>query len=177
MGKPEYFRKHGIPIPEKIDEDNLNSLEKIINRFHGCTVIFLGDLFHVKHEKNAGNFFNWRKKLDNSMILVKGNHDMELDYLSHNIELVSELQYKNFLLTHKPVGAIKGLYNIYGHLHPAATINTKARTNIKMPCFYIGKSGMCLPAFGRFTGGKKICLANGEKAVLVGNGRLFQVMK
>lgn len=177
LGKPKYFRKHGVPISEKVDEENLRNLENIINRFSGCTVVFLGDLFHVKHDTDAENFFTWRKKMDNSFILVKGNHDMELDYLSHNIQVYSELQYKNFLLTHIPEKTDEGIINIFGHLHPAATINTKARTYIKMPCFYIAKNGICLPAFGQFTGGKKIHLIKGEQAVLIGEGRLFPIKK
>lgn len=120
------FKKEVTGIPEK--ESNFD-LSKYIIR-HNFKVrnndvfIYLGDLAHRKcspeHYIKLRNFVN---KLNGIKILIKGNHDKEIDdyYLSCGFNFVFEtLQFKNILFSHRPkdLREFPGVkYNIHGHLH------------------------------------------------------------
>ena len=77
LGKAGHFRKAGIPIPQGIHRGDLERLETITRKYSPEEIIFLGDLFHSKWNREWQEFSVWRE--NNKVIklqLVKGNHDI-----------------------------------------------------------------------------------------------------
>ncbi|MEO1256858.1 MAG: phosphoesterase, partial [Bacteroidota bacterium] len=85
--------------------------------------------------------------------LVEGNHDILGEY-PESIRVTQELKQGPFSFTH--IKKETDLFNISGHIHPGVTIRGKAKQSITMPCFHFTDKAGLLPAFGQFTGIKKI---------------------
>ena len=157
FGKINHFRKSGIPVPQKANEKNTESLIDILNLYRPEKTVFLGDLFHSHYNEEwevTGQII--RHFSSCRFELVRGNHDImsKLQYERHKIEVhESSLSIGNLLLTHEPMEQIpEGAYNLAGHLHPGIRLVGKARQSITLPCFFFGQRQGILPAFGTFTG-------------------------
>lgn len=157
FGKINHFRKSGIPVPQKANEKNTESLIDILNLYMPEKTVFLGDLFHSHYNEEwevTGQII--RHFSSCRFELVRGNHDImsKLQYERHKIEVhESSLSIGNLLLTHEPMEEIPaGTYNLAGHLHPGIRLVGKARQSITLPCFFFGQRQGILPAFGTFTG-------------------------
>ncbi len=154
LGKAGHFRKHGIPVSRKVHLADLQLLESLILTFKPKEVILLGDLFHSFHNNEWEDFMKFLNHYDSlSFTLVEGNHDI-LDEYPKSIALVSELELDPFSFTH--IRKESELFNISGHIHPGVTVRGRAKQSVTMPCFYFTETYGLLPAFGQFTGIKKI---------------------
>ncbi|MEC9373090.1 MAG: DEAD/DEAH box helicase, partial [Planctomycetota bacterium] len=60
-----------------------------------------------------------------------------------------------FALRHDPAEN-EGAFTICGHLHPVASIQGRAKTGVRLRCFWFSSAVAVLPAFGSFTGGSSI---------------------
>lgn len=159
IGKSGHFRKNGIPVPDQINETNLNSLDQILEKTSPHHLIILGDLFHSDINNEWQQFVKWRKKYRQLEVsLVIGNHDILniQNYHSGIINIFKKLTLDPFLLTHDVAlledPAASDYYILSGHVHPAVKLNGRGRQSVKLPCFYFGKDYAILPAFGSFTG-------------------------
>ncbi|WP_421762759.1 ligase-associated DNA damage response endonuclease PdeM [Ekhidna sp.] len=154
LGKAGHFRKHGIPISKKIHNTDLAILEMLIKKHMPNQVILLGDLFH-SHENNEWNdFLRFLAVYDFvDFTLVEGNHDILSDYPSA-LSVIPYLEIGPFSLTHIKEDSTK--YNLSGHIHPGVSVKGRGRQSITLPCFYFSNGYGILPAFGQFTGIKKI---------------------
>ncbi|MEP1032880.1 ligase-associated DNA damage response endonuclease PdeM [Ekhidna sp.] len=154
LGKAGHFRKHGIPISKKIHLTDLQILESLIQKHRPKEVILLGDLFHSFENNEWKDFLRFLEVYDFvKFTLIEGNHDI-LDNYPLALEMTPLLHLSPFSFTH--IKEESSYYNLSGHLHPGITIKGKARQSITMPCFCFSNNHGLLPAFGQFTGIKKI---------------------
>jgi uncharacterized protein len=169
LGKAGHFRKAGIPISSKVHTEDLERLDDLLQQFQPRQLIFLGDLFHSDKNNEWEAFCEWRlsqKSLD--VVLTLGNHDIipTSHYDNIGVKTTEELCLSPFVLTHHPTEVSAG-YNFAGHVHPGIVLKGKSRQGIKIPCFYFGKKGGLLPAFGNFTGYVAIAPARTDKVFAV----------
>jgi metallophosphoesterase superfamily enzyme len=79
LGKAGHFRQAGVALPGGHNTKDLKRLTKLINRFKPGLqrVIFLGDIFHSRHNSEWDAFCIWRQQFQSlPMLLVEGNHDI-----------------------------------------------------------------------------------------------------
>lgn len=154
LGKAGHFRKHGIPVSTNVHRVDLSILETLIVEYRPKEVILLGDLFHSSENKEWDDFVRFISIYDAvCFILVEGNHDILEEY-PESLKVVKVLDLPPFSFTH--IREETDGYNLSGHLHPGVSIRGRARQSITMPCFYFSDRHGILPAFGQFTGIKKI---------------------
>lgn len=155
LGKASHFRKSGIAVPNKVYDDNIEVLIKLLQWIKPTEVIFLGDLFHSVHNREWDNFSAVIQQFPHIVFkLIIGNHDI-LDrrhYQLSKIEVVEEyLDLEEIRLSHEPLENCPK-YNMYGHLHPGVRLVGKGRQSLRLPCFLFRDKDAMLPAFGQFTG-------------------------
>lgn len=154
LGKAGHFRKHGIPITKKVHIADLQILHDLLVEYKPDEVILLGDLFHSAANNEWQDFidfihdFNFVK-----FILVQGNHDIFEQYPA-TLHLTQLLELPPFSFTH--IQENSKLYNLSGHIHPGVRVKGLGRQGMTVPCFFFANSHGVLPAFGQFTGIKKI---------------------
>jgi len=156
LGKAKHFVKAGIALPAKaLEKKNLEHLNILTNHYQPSKIIFLGDLFHSVYNKAWDRFCEYTSKFPAiEFILVEGNHDFleEKKYEEAKLRVVAELVLKPFIFTHEPLESQEAFYNLAGHIHPGVRLIGPAKQSNRFPCFYFGKKGGLLPAFGAFTG-------------------------
>ncbi|MBF6607942.1 MAG: ligase-associated DNA damage response endonuclease PdeM [Flavobacterium sp.] len=153
LGKVTHFRKHGVALPPNSVAGNFVQLTKVVNKFLPDRIFFLGDLFHSKINNEWNLFESWVETVDANIVLVAGNHDIiaPQKYFDLGIDVVSEIQYGEFLLTHHPEER-EGFFNLCGHIHPGILLQGFGRQYLELRCFFKKPAQMILPAFGEFTG-------------------------
>ncbi len=157
LGKAGHFRKSGIAIPGTVNERNLSRLNTLIAKYSPKRILFLGDLFHSAKNTEWETFRSWRDNYRHiEMHLVIGNHDFHSpeEYESLGLICSEEIESEPFLLIHDESTNknTSGLYPISGHVHPSVRMIGRGRQAKRIPCFYFGKLGALLPAFGNLTG-------------------------
>jgi uncharacterized protein len=156
FGKSATFRAYGVPVPEGSLEADLQRLSHAITRTGADKLIVLGDLLHAAKGRDAitlDTVQHWREQhAALEMILIRGNHDdragdppPEWDIRCVNGATPGPV----FVLNHTPIAPTHG-YALCGHLHPAALLTGNGRDQLKLPCFWVRKQHMVLPAFGSF---------------------------
>ncbi|WP_297337403.1 ligase-associated DNA damage response endonuclease PdeM [Algoriphagus sp.] len=157
FGKAAHFRKSGIPIPEPIHHRDLQKLAYLIQTYNPSDFYFLGDLFHSDWNDQWVLLTEFLQQFSSVRFhLIQGNHDIlpKSVYASSPIIFHKQpLHLKNFSLSHEPLESIPThQLNICGHLHPGVGLKGLARQSLRIPCFYLDKNQLILPAFGNFTG-------------------------
>lgn len=175
-GKSAHFRKHGIPMPGGTQQQDALRLARIVSAYGAKQLIIAGDLFHSRHNAEVEEFRRWRDAHESLRIhFIMGNHDIlkATFYTDLGFEVYGEgMEAGPFYITHDEILHPK-LYTIHGHLHPGISIpGVKAHS---LPCFAIGKSCLILPAFGRFTGCKRVRPADFESLYVVGEEKVLRV--
>ena len=154
LGKAGHFRKHGIPVSRKVHLNDLQVLGKLIEQHCPKTVLLLGDLFHSFENNEWNDFLEFLNVFETTQFtLLEGNHDILNDY-PKSLNVIQRIELGPFSFSH--IKEQTDLYNISGHIHPGVTIRGRSRQSITMPCYHFSKSYGTLPAFGAFTGIKKI---------------------
>lgn len=83
LGKAGHFRQAGVALPGGHNTKDLKRLTKLIERFKPALqrVLFLGDIFHSRHNSEWDTFCSWRQQFKTlPMLLVEGNHDILTPY-------------------------------------------------------------------------------------------------
>lgn len=154
LGKAGHFRKHGVPISRNIHLTDLQILESLIQSQKPQEVILLGDLFHSFENNEWQDFLRFLEVYDFiKFTLVEGNHDILSEYPEH-LKVVPQLDVPPFSFTH--IKEESEHYNLSGHIHPGVQMRGRGRQSITIPCFTFREDHAVLPAFGQFTGIKKI---------------------
>jgi len=153
LGKVAHFRKHGFAIPTEAVFENFHRLNQVVHFFNPKTIVFLGDLFHSKINKEWDLFAEWTTTTTATIILVEGNHDIiaKHKFIDLGIQIFREMAIDDFLLTHHPDGR-EAVFNFCGHIHPGIYLRGIGRQSLRLPCFFQRPNQMILPAFGEFTG-------------------------
>jgi len=180
FGKINHFRKSGIPVPSKANDQNSEFLIDLINREKPERIIFLGDLFHSHYNEEwevLGQVLQHFSAC--SFELVRGNHDImsNLQYERHNLKVhEGALKIGPFIFTHEPLEEPEGdVYTIAGHIHPGVHLTSNARQSLTLPCFYFGKHQGILPAFGSFTGLAKINPKKEDQIFVIAEGKILKI--
>lgn len=173
LGKSETFQSLGVPIPNQVNQETLDRLEKLCTQFAPENLIILGDLFHSNYALVAEVLEPWSnfvESIPSKVQFLVGNHDRRLmtQLKQLSIECLTEaLQFENLLLSHEPCVGDEYL-NVCGHIHPCVQIKTRL-DQIRLPCFYLDRTQnlLILPSFGAFTGGHNVQLKRGAIAYAI----------
>lgn len=176
LGKVAHFRKHGIGIPKDAIFENFIRLNTVLDVFTPETIVFLGDLFHSKMNKEWDFFVEWSQQHTQKIILVEGNHDIisKEYYADLNVEIYSELVIDNFLLTHHPTEE-EGYFNFCGHLHPGIQLRGMGRQFLSLACFFRKPNQLIFPAFGEFTGNSYVIPTENDKVYVITKEEVMEV--
>jgi len=157
FGKEAAFRSASIPIPDSTELD-LARLTRLVETTRCQRLVVLGDLIHNRAGVTPGlveTFAKWRADYaDLRVILVRGNHDRFGRSLPENwkIEVVDPPSKSGRLtLVHEPDFASE-LTTLAGHLHPKTRVKAAA-DSVDLPCFFMRKKTLVLPAFASFVDG------------------------
>lgn len=154
LGKAGHFRKHGIPISRQVHQQDLLNLEILITDYNPSKIVLLGDLFHSEQNSEWDDFLIFLDRHKNrEFILVQGNHDILPTYPA-KLEVMQKFIEPPFSFTHYQEQC--QFFNISGHIHPGINFRIKPRQRMTLPCFLFSFDHAVIPAFGQFTGLKKI---------------------
>ena len=156
FGKAAHFRKSGIPIPEKVHDQDYLQLNSLISTYSPKQVYFLGDLFHSSWNEQWETLLLFFGQFPNSTFhLVVGNHDIlpAEKYKDPKLQVhPNPIALGSLLLSHEPCPPPEGFLNICGHIHPGIVLKGRAKQRVRIPCFYFSDDILVLPSFGNFTG-------------------------
>ena len=179
LGKVNHFRRSGIPVPQKVNDSNTETLLQLLMQYGPDRTIFLGDLFHSHYNQEWEVLVQVVSAFpETTFDLVTGNHDILGPHQYQRNRINQHGQYQltpEILLTHIPdEESTSKIYQICGHLHPAVTLRGKGRQSITLPCFWFGNSIGILPAFGAFTGMKRIEPVEGDQIFVIADKKIFK---
>jgi DNA ligase-associated metallophosphoesterase len=180
LGKVSHFRRHGMPVPEAAAHPNFDNLARLMEKYAPERVLFLGDLFHSRHNAEVAAFREWAEAhAEVRFTLVQGNHDILRPgtYAELGLEVVAEpWRFEAFEFRHHPPEApdLPDLFWMAGHLHPAVMLRGKGRQRAKLSCFYQANGGLILPAFGAFTGNAIVQPREGDRVFVVAEDRVLE---
>ena len=188
LGKATHFRRHGMPVPQYVQDETLDKLTGLLLDYRPARLLLLGDLFHSDYNEEWEDFADVILGFKNTAVeLVLGNHDRltRHQYEKYGIRVLEEPHVEGpFAFSHHPMSreelasALPGvdgsqLYNLAGHVHPAARLFGRGDA-LKLPCFYFAKEAGLLPAFGAFTGNYCVSPRRGDRVyVLAGDSVLL----
>lgn len=194
LGKSAAFRSAGLPVPDACKED-LDRLTSLVEECSATRLIVLGDFFHARAGRTGHllrNIDTWRKKhAQLHMTLIRGNHDRSSgDPPSDwNIQ-VEDNDFKDgpFLLRHEPPEPTRAknthsdsadTFILCGHVHPAVRVGSVSRfrgeTGARFRAFVLSLSHMILPAFGTFTGSKRVDKRAQEQVFVIADNEVLQI--
>ncbi len=161
IGKSGHFRKNGIAVSNSVSIDDFKRLDELIKKYSPKQLMILGDLSHSKMNKDWDDWLKFRAQHSElKMLLIPGNHDIlpQSAYIEAGIEQTESIhKIAPFLFIHESqIENHRQARQISGHVHPGVRLKGAARQGMTLPCFYISKSNIILPAFSGFTGRYKI---------------------
>jgi uncharacterized protein len=189
LEKGSAFAVRGVLMPPYDTAATLESLAAVIARYAARMVIALGDNFHDGGgparlaATDRAQLLALQRGRD--WVWIAGNHDPDPGEGVGGI-FARALALGALSFRHEPTeGARTGtggesFGEISGHLHPAARIHQRGRTQTRK-CFATDGERLVMPAFGAFTGGLnirnaaflKVFGALGFTAHLIGQRRLY----
>lgn len=173
VGKAGHYAVNGIPVPMRAFQENCWNLAILYDRYAPETVVFLGDLYHSKRNREWDVFADFQANYpDVRAVLVKGNHEFmdDAQYTSQGLEVVTTWDRGPFRLVHEPVDGPQAKYILCGHIHPAVTLRGAGSEHMRLPCYWFGKYQAVLPAFGSMTGTHRVRPVKGDQ-VFVSTGK------
>ena len=178
LGKANHFRRSGIAVPSKSNDQNIERLIVLLQNENIKRVMFMGDLFHSHYNPSWEDFGTFIRSFPEiTFDLVVGNHDImsEHQYSKYGINIFKDpVMIGPFLISHEPLDSFDG-YNLAGHIHPGVILRGRARQGIRLPCFYFGDKQGLLPAFGEFTGLHKLSIKKSDKVYPIVEGKVMAV--
>ncbi|MEB3360389.1 MAG: ligase-associated DNA damage response endonuclease PdeM [Synechococcales bacterium] len=179
LGKSETFQHYGIPIANRVNQDTLDRLSQLCQRFRPQRLVILGDLFHSRLALVDEVLEPWAAFLhgtDADVTLLVGNHDRPFAHHLPQIpnqQITETLALGTLFLSHDPQPQANHL-NLCGHVHPCLKLTTRL-DSLRLPCFYVDRPQnlILLPSFGSFTGGYEVSLKLGTVAYAIAEGTLI----
>lgn len=181
LGKAASFRRAGIPLPGGTTTENVERLDRAIERTGAAEVVFLGDFLHSaagRAPRTFARFEAWRASRAGVVLtVVRGNHDKKAGdppeaWGARCIEAGASLG--PFVLNHEP-GASRGGYALAGHIHPAVRLTGAGEKSVRLPCFWFGARFGVLPAFGAFTGNAEVLPRRGDQVYVIAEEDVVKV--
>jgi DNA ligase-associated metallophosphoesterase len=183
LGKAETFQQQGLWLPSQSGQADLMRLSMLAKRWDPRRILFLGDLIHARSGVTpdiVARFADWIDEFGGAVSVVLGNHDTGLAKHWppewHGAQLCDRAEIGSFVFQHlpqkEPVG--ETMFHWVGHVHPTILL-AKGPDRMRLPGFVIGKSQGLLPAFSSASGGCDRPVRAGERAFVIGEGRVFEV--
>ena len=173
LGKAGHFRKHGIAVSRRVHLHDLQNLIQLFDELNPEEVYFLGDLFHSDRNSEWLDFLTILQKYKNiRFTLIEGNHDILSEY-PDQLTVVKEMTLGPFSFTHYRKEGSE--YNISGHIHPGVTVRGRAREGVTVPCFLFSKEFAVMPAFGQFTGIKKVRPLKNDTVYAIADNQVIEL--
>jgi DNA ligase-associated metallophosphoesterase len=183
LEKGSHFAARGRMLPPYDTRATLDHLSRAFRRHDPRRVIFLGDSFHDAGgaaRLSVDDAAQLRRLLDGrEVIWVLGNHDPTPPGAlpGEAVESLTDGPLRFRHIGGAPL-ARGGEAEISGHLHPKATLVTRAGP-VSRPCFVGDGRRLVLPALGAYAGGLDLADAafaplfpRGARAFLLGQERL-----
>ena len=129
----------------------VKKLKKLKEESGARKLIILGDVKHsilkasLKEKYEIPNFFKEVSKLFEEVILIKGNHDGNIEKMVHesNVKILREFLYNDFGFIHghryPTEEAMKCSTLIMAHSHPTFKIKENNGTSHNYACWIVGK--------------------------------------
>ncbi len=181
LGKAASFRTAGIPLPPGTTADNIDRLDRALERTAATRIVFLGDFLHSKQGRTPRTFAGfaaWRAaRAKVELTVVRGNHDRKAGDPppEWNVRCVDEgEQLGPFVLNHEPGPTRRG-YALSGHIHPAVRMHAAGEKSLRLPCFWFGARYGVLPAFGAFTGNADVLPRRGDQVFVIAEQEVLKV--
>lgn len=181
LGKAASFRRAGIPLPMGTTADNLQRLDRAIEKTGARQVVFLGDFLHSaegRAPRTLAAFETWRNARPKvGLTIVRGNHDKKAGDPPEcwGVRCVEAGESAApFILNHEP-GPSRCGYALSGHIHPAVRLSACGEKPLRLPCFWFGARYGVLPAFGAFTGNADVLPRRGDQVFVIAEQEVLQV--
>jgi uncharacterized protein len=181
FGKAAAFRTLGVPVPAGTTASDLARLDALIEQTRARRLLVLGDLLHAKAGRAKATMAlvgAWCARHPQlQRVLTRGNHDLRAgdppaDWGFH---CQSEpLLEGPFMFCHEPCER-DGVGVFAGHLHPALLLEGADGSFVRMPGFIFGSHRALLPAFGRFTGARRIVPKRDDQVFVVAGDEVVPV--
>ncbi len=154
LEKGSSLARRGVHLPPYDTRESLRQLSAAIQTVKPQRLIFLGDSFHdggARERIDQDDLAALRTiTSDTETIWITGNHDPHPP-TDIGGKIASELVLGPVVLRHEPQSLRPGLFEIAGHLHPAAAVEARGH-RIRCRCFIADTRRMIMPAFGSYTG-------------------------
>lgn len=155
FGKTTVFREAGIALPDGPDAKVLDRLAQLTAETRAQTLVILGDVFHARAQGIERALGDWCLERPGLRVrIVPGNHDRRIPWREWlpGAEILNEGECAGaFRVTHFP-SEEAGAITLCGHLHPGIAIGNPRERKLRVPCFWLRRGALVLPAFGEFTG-------------------------
>ena len=178
FGFEEALNNIGVFIPRFHYEDIVSRVKKIFDLIGKkvSTIIVNGDLKHVfghissQENKDILKFIDFLKEFADRIIIVKGNHDIMLDYIVKKRDIVSVDNFceGGFFITHGHLlpdkEVLKDFHTvIIGNEHSAVSLSDDVRME-RFKCFLSGswkdKKLIVIPSFHNLSVGSDVLSGN-----------------
>ena len=181
LGKAAVFREAGLTLPDGADAAILQRLSVLAGRLGACTLAVLGDVFHARSpgtERTVAALNTWRQTHAGlRWIIVPGNHDRRVPWAQWlpDAEILSEGELCGpWQLAHHPPEQSDAVM-LCGHLHPGIAFGPPRQRKARLPCFWLRRGVLILPAFGGFTGLRLIEREPGDRVWVTVQDRVAEV--
>lgn len=167
FGKTAAFRTAGLAVPGSDLAHDLARLNAALMQTRARRLVILGDFFHAASGRTPDTLAQlaaWRARhAACEVLLVRGNHDRGAGDPPAEWEFTCvcpPCDDPPFTFRHHPPEAGDAAsFVLAGHVHPAVVLADRLGARLRMPCFHFGTRLALLPAFGVFTGAKRIAPA------------------
>ena len=181
LGKTAVFREAGLTLPDGADADILQRLSVLAGKLEARTLAVLGDVFHARSpgtERAVAALHDWRQaRADLRLVIVPGNHDRRVPWAEWlpGAQILEEGDSLGpWRLAHYPPDHGEAL-TLCGHLHPGISFGPSRQRKVRLPCFWLRRGALVLPAFGDFTGLRLIEREPGDRVWVSVQDRVAEV--
>jgi uncharacterized protein len=179
LGKAATFRARGLPVPAGTTARDLSRLSQLIDAHDPRRLLILGDLVHARESADSLHTFRaWREHHPRTEVaVVLGNHDRHVstELIASAVEVyASPMRESGMFFTHEPADD-PAFPTLSGHLHPMVRLSDFDGSGVNVPCFVVDPRQIILPAFGQFTGGRRVDPEPGRKLFTAAAGRVVCV--
>jgi uncharacterized protein len=154
LEKGTSLARRGVHLPPYDTRQSLLQLKAALQASKPERLIFLGDSFHdgdARDRLDADDLAILRGMTSEFETLwITGNHDPSPPQ-DIGGRIMGEVMLGAITLRHAPQALSPAEHEIAGHLHPAASIDSRGH-RIRCRCFIADQRRIIMPAFGSYTG-------------------------
>ncbi len=160
IGLEDYLNLDGHLIPIGLRRV-VEQIKEMQRKYKAKRLIIAGDLKHSfspfeREFRELRYFFDNLLPVFDEIVVVRGNHDTGIDWLTKlGVEVTDKYYLYDWTIVHGHK-LEEGEKFIIGHQHPAIKLRDEVGAVIKTECFLKSKDLIVLPAFSIWSGGNDI---------------------